>query len=174
MCTPFANLEDRLGAVFLQLHENFSPKDIARIEPFLDAWPNDIPLALEFRHTDRYNNANIANQLFPLLEKHRVMNIITDTAGRRDLLHMRLTTPSAFVRYVGANDPKSDRSRLDEWVERLVTWVELGIKDIHFFIHQNHELESPLLAAIVIQKLKKALDLKLQVPHTLDGGLFDE
>lgn len=166
-------LEDRLGAVFLQMNENFAPKDFSRVEPFLHNWPKDIPLALEFRHTDWYNNAVVADQLYLLLERCRVMNIITDTAGRRDLLHMRLTTPSAFVRYVGANDPKSDRSRLDEWVKRLKTWVELGIEDIHFFVHQNHELESPLLAAEFIRKLNKALGTKLNVPHTLDGGLFE-
>ncbi|MBK9176227.1 MAG: DUF72 domain-containing protein [Flavobacteriales bacterium] len=161
-------LGDRLGGVFLQMHENFSPKDIDRIEPFLNNWPKDVPLAMEFRHTDWYNNEPIAMQLYSMLDAHRVMNIITDTAGRRDLLHMRPTTPSAFVRYVGANDPVSDRSRLDEWVLRLKTWVALGIEDIRFFVHQNHELESPLLAAIFIQKLNAALGTKLKVPQTLD------
>lgn len=168
------HLSDRLGTVFLQLHENFGPKDLARLGPFLQAWPKDIPLALEFRHTDWYNNPVVAGQLYLLLEQHRVMNIITDTAGRRDLLHMRLTTPSAFIRYVGANDPDSDRSRLDDWVERLKSWVDLGIEEVHFFVHQNHELESPLLAAEFIRKLNKALGLKLKVPVTLDGGLFDQ
>jgi uncharacterized protein YecE (DUF72 family) len=169
------HLKDRLGAVFLQVHENFSPKDIARIEPFLRAWPRKVPIAMEFRHTDWYNNNAVADQLYMLLEKHRVMNIITDTAGRRDLLHMRLTTPSAFVRYVGANDAKSDRSRLDEWVVRLKSWAKQGIEEIHFFIHQNHELESPLLAAHFIQKLNKALGTKLHVPQTLNDqkGLFE-
>lgn len=167
------HLGDRLGASFLQMNENFSPKDFERVISFLQEWPKDVPLAIEFRHTDWYNNATVADQLYLLLEKRRVMNIITDTAGRRDLLHMRLTTPSAFVRYVGANDPKSDRSRLDAWVKRLKTWVELGIEDIHFFVHQNHELESPLLAAEFIRKLNKALGTKLKVPHTLDGGMFD-
>ncbi len=166
-------LGDRLGPVFLQLHENFAPKDLPRIGPFLQAWPKDIPLAIEFRHTDWYNNAVVAGQLYTLLEQHRVMNIITDTAGRRDLLHMRLTTPSAFIRYVGANDPKSDRKRLDDWVERLHTWVELGIEEVHFYVHQNHELESPLLAAEFIRKLNAELGMKLKVPQTLDGGLFD-
>lgn len=166
-------LGDRLGPVFLQMHENFAPKDMPRVAAFLESWPKDIPLAVDFRHTDWYNNAVVADQLFMLLERRRVMNIITDTAGRRDLLHMRLTTPSAFVRYVGANDPKSDRSRLDEWVKRLKTWVELGVEDIRFFVHQNHELESPLLAAEFIRNLNKALGTKLKVPHTLDGDLFD-
>jgi uncharacterized protein YecE (DUF72 family) len=166
------HLGDRLGAVFLQLHENFTPKDFGRIEPFLRDWPRDVPLAMEFRHTDWYNDPSIAAQLYDLLEKHGVMNIITDTAGRRDLLHMRLTTPSAFVRYVGANDP-SDRTRLDEWVVRLKSWGEQGIEEIDFFIHQNHELESPLLAAIFIEKLNKALGTKLIVPKTLTNGSPD-
>lgn len=167
------HLGARLGPVFLQLNENFKPKDFERVAPFLQAWPKDIRLAIEFRHTDWYNDGSVAEELYRLLEKHRVMNIITDTAGRRDLLHMRLTTPSAFIRYVGANDPKSDRARLDDWVERLSTWAELGIEDVHFYVHQNHELESPLLAAIFIRKLNEALDLELKVPQTLDGGLFD-
>lgn len=161
------HLGDRLGAVFLQLKENFTPKDFDRLEPFLLNWPKDVPLAIEFRHTDWYNKTPVAMQLYTLLEKHRVMNIITDTAGRRDLLHMRLTTPSAFVRYVGANNAKSDRERLDEWVHRLKIWAKLGIEDVHFFVHQNHELESPLLAAGFIKKLNAALGTKLKVPQTL-------
>lgn len=168
------HLGDRLGGAFLQMNENFSPKDIDRVEPFLKSWPKDIPLAVEFRHTDWYNSEAIASQLYAMLEKHRAANVITDTAGRRDLLHMRLTTPSAFVRYVGANDPKSDRKRLDDWLKRLKTWTELGIEEINFFVHQNHEKESPLLAAEFIRKLNKALGLKLKVPATLDGELFEE
>lgn len=167
-------LGDRLGPVFLQMHENFAPKELPRVIDFLAGWPKDVRLAVEFRHTDWYNNAAVADQLYLLLAKHKAMNIITDSAGRRDLLHMRLTTPSAFVRYVGANDPKSDRSRLDEWVKRLKTWTEAGIEYIHFFVHQNHELESPLLAAEFIRKLNKALGTELKVPHTLDGDLFDQ
>lgn len=50
--------------------------------------------------------------------------------------------------------------------------MEIGIEDIHFFVHQNHELESPLLAAQFIRKLNKALGTQLNVPNTLDGGLF--
>ncbi|HRH67928.1 MAG: DUF72 domain-containing protein [Flavobacteriales bacterium] len=163
------HLGSALGAAFLQMHENFSPADGARIEPFLRYWPKNLQLALEFRHPDWYNNEGVAEQLYDVLEKYRVMNIITDTAGRRDLLHMRLTTPSAFIRYVGANDPESDRARLDEWVSRLRRWVEMGIEEIHFFVHQNHELESPLLAAEFIRKLNNALGTKLHVPVMLDA-----
>ena len=94
---------------------------------------------MELRHTGRYNNAAVADQLYLLLEEHRVMNIIADTTGRRDLLHMRLTTPSALPRYAGTNKANNDRSRPGEQVERLKTWVDPGIEDIRFFAHQSHK-----------------------------------
>jgi uncharacterized protein YecE (DUF72 family) len=162
------HLGNGLGAAFLQMPDTFSPADGARLEPFLRYWPKNLPLALEFRHTDWYNNEVVAEQLYELMETYRVMNIITDTAGRRDLLHMRLTTPSAFIRYVGANDPTSDRKRLDDWVVRLKSWVEMGIEEIDFFVHQNQESGSPLLAAEFIRKLNVELGMDLKVPQMLN------
>jgi uncharacterized protein YecE (DUF72 family) len=99
-----------------------------------------------------------------LLEKNNISNVIVDTAGRRDLLHMRLTNPTAFVRYVGANHP-TDYTRLDDWIKRLKEWQEQGIKEIDFFIHQNIEKESPLLSAYFIKKLNKELGSHLKIPN---------
>jgi uncharacterized protein YecE (DUF72 family) len=77
---------------------------------------------------------------------------------------MRLTSPVAFVRYVGAND-KSDYDRLDPWIERISKWKKEGLKEVYFFVHQNLELESPLLSAYFIEKLNKKLGVKLHVPE---------
>ncbi len=115
--------------------------------------------------------------MYDLLESNGIANIWVDSAGRRDLMHMRLTTPWAFVRYVGANHA-SDYSRLDDWVERIQNWVENGITDIYFFVHQNLEVESPLLSAYFIKKLNKTLGIKLKVPNEdettdpIQGQLF--
>src|SRR5690606_23078048 len=86
-----ANLKEKLGTVFLQMHNNFAPKDFDRVVTFVENWPKEIPLAIEFRHTDWYNDSTIAERLYHLLESHNISNIIVDTAGRRDLRHMRLT-----------------------------------------------------------------------------------
>ena len=60
------------------------------------------------------------------------------------MMHMRLTTPTAFVRYVGAN-ADSDYSRLDEWVQKIAQWKGEGLLNLYFFIHQNIEKKaSPL------------------------------
>jgi len=80
------------------------------------------------------------------------------------MLHMHLTGPTAFVRYVGANHP-SDYSRLDDWVGRIKQWREQGLESLHFFVHQNVEKESPLLSAYFIEKLNKTFDLDLKVPE---------
>ena len=88
---------------------------------------------------------------------------MVDTAGRRDLMHMRLTTPKAFIRYVGANH-KSDYTRLDDWVERIAEWREQGIKEIDFFVHQNIEKALPLLSAHFIKNLNEKMGSNLVIP----------
>ena len=139
-------------------------QDFDRVINFVESWPKNIPLAIEFRHTNWYNDKNIAEALYQLLEENNISNIIVDTAGRRDLMHMRLTNATAFVRYVGANHA-SDYSRLDDWVERLKLWTAQGIKEIDFFIHQNIEKESPLLSAYFIKKINTELGYNLKIPN---------
>ncbi len=160
-------LEEKLGTIFLQLHANFGPKNFDRLQNFVESWPEEIPLTVECRHTDWFTDESVASEFYELLETNGVSNTIVDTAGRRDMMHMRLTNNEAFIRYVGANH-NSDYNRLDDWVTRLSEWVDLGLRNIHFFVHQNLELESPLLAAYFIKKLNKALDSDLKIPNEDD------
>ena len=163
----YSALGDRLGVPFLQMHNNFGPKDVDRVVTFIENWKYDVPLAVEFRHTDWYNNLDTAAALYKLLEDNRAINVLVDTAGRRDLMHMRLTTPQAFVRYVGANHPTSDYTRLDDWIERIAEWKAQGLQELYFFVHQNTELESPLLSAYFIEQLNKKIGTDLAIPKTL-------
>lgn len=155
--------EEKLGMAFLQLIDNFKPKDFDRLEAFLRNFPKGYPLAVEVRNQEWFS-ADIAERFYQLLEDTNKTNVLVDTAGRRDMMHMRLTTPTAFVRYVGANHP-SDYTRLDEWIKTILQWKEAGLQQLYFFIHQNIEVESPLLAAHFIEKLNKALGIKLNIPQ---------
>ena len=166
-CDNISNFEDKLGMVFLQLHANFKYKNFDRLVTFVENFPKAIPLAVELRNTEWFNDKTISNEVYELFEKHQVTNMIVDTAGRRDLLHMRLTTPKAFIRYVGANNPHSDRERLDDWINRFKIWVDQGLRDIYFFVHQNIELESPFLSGYFIERLNKEFGLNLQIPALL-------
>lgn len=82
------------------------------------------------------------------------------------MLHMRLTTNAAFVRYVGANHD-SDYTRLDDWLERIKSWKQQGLEKLYFFVHQNVEEASPLLSAYFIRKMNESLGTALKVPETL-------
>ncbi|QIE58448.1 DUF72 domain-containing protein [Rasiella rasia] len=159
-----SNLKEKLEMPFVQLHSNFSPKDIDRLPTFFEAIPKDMRIAIEFRHTDWFNDEVVANELYDILETYNVSNIIVDSAGRRDLLHMRMTSSSAFIRYNGANH-ESDYTRLDDWIDRLAIWVEQGLQNIYFFVHQNLEKASPLLSAHFIEEANKRFGTDLHIPQ---------
>ena len=170
----FSNLREKLGTIFLQLHANFGPKNFAILENFVKSWPKGLPLAVECRHTDWFTDETISKKFFQLLEDYNIANVLVDTAGRRDMMHMRLTNNEAFIRYVGANHP-TDYDRLDDWVVRLKEWKELGLKKIHFFVHQNLEKESPLLTAHFIRNINAEFGLQLKIPNeenTAQTNLF--
>ena len=160
--TSVLNFGDQLGMVFLQLHDNFKPKDFERVEKFVNDWPKEVPLAIEVRSAEWFEEENF-ERFSQLLEENNIANIIVDTAGRRDMLHMRLTSDTAFVRYVGAN-ADSDYARLDDWLERIKLWKEEGLKNLYFFVHQNVELASPLLSAYFIEKINEAFGTEIHVP----------
>jgi uncharacterized protein YecE (DUF72 family) len=163
----FSLLQEKLGMPFLQMHNNFGPKNFDRVEEFVENWNYDTPLAMEFRHTDWFNDGETSSRLYKLLESKKITNVLVDTAGRRDLMHMRMTTRTPFVRYVGANH-ESDRSRLDDWIDRIEIWKKQGMTELYFFVHQNIEEASPLLSAYFIERLNKRIGTDLHIPETLD------
>ncbi len=169
-CNAIANFEDKLGMAFLQLKDNFKPKDFSRLQTVLKDFPKGIPLGVEVRNEEWFSDKKVMDEYCKLLEETGTANIIVDTAGRRDMLHMRLTSPVAFVRYVGANHP-TDAERLDDWIERIKKWQKEGLQKLYFFVHQNVELESPLLAAHFIKGLNKACNLSLHVPDKDSNNL---
>ncbi|MCT1526316.1 DUF72 domain-containing protein [Sphingobacterium hotanense] len=155
--------EEKLGMAFLQIINNFRPKDFDRVVRFVEKFPKGYPLAVEVRNEEWFEPEN-AEKLYKLLEKNKTTNIIVDTPGRRDMLHMRLTTPTAFIRYVGANHP-SDYARLDDWVDKIAEWKKAGLQNLYFFIHERMEIDSPMLATHFIKQLNQKLGTKLHIPE---------
>lgn len=163
-CNAVAGFGDNLGTVFLQLHDNYHPKDIDKLSQFLQHFPIGIPLAVEVRNHNWISDASVFAKYTDLLERLNITNIIVDTAGRRDLLHMHLTNTTAFVRFVGANID-GDYERLDQWVERIAEWKKDGLETLYFFIHQNVEESSTFLAAHFIKALNERIGTDLVIPH---------
>ena len=162
-CDAIALFETKLGMSFLQMHDNYKPRDFERLASFIQKFSKSVPLGLEVRNAEWFADETVGQQLYDLLKTHKVTNVLVDALGRRDMLHMRLSTPSAFVRFVGANHP-TDKPRLDEWVTRIKEWRDAGLQSLYFFVHQHVELESPLLSTHFIKQLNTALGLKVRGP----------
>lgn len=167
--TSVMNFGEQLGTVFLQLHDNFRPQDYARLEKFVRDWPAEIPLAIELRNEEWFADAEVFNRAARLFEHHHITMILTDTAGRRDVLHMRLTTPETFIRYVATNN-ETDYKRLDDWIRRLTLWKEQGLRNLSFFIHQDIEADSPLLFDYFIRNINIAWKTDLHSPKMATEG----
>ncbi|TDG35688.1 DUF72 domain-containing protein [Pedobacter changchengzhani] len=169
-CDAISNFEDKLGMAFLQLHDNFKPKDFDRLKVVANEFPKVIPLGVEVRNEEWFSNPTIQAEFCQLFKENGITNILVDTSGRRDMLHMHLTTPTAFIRFVGANDDLIDKKRLDDWIERIVKWKKEGLENLFFFVHQNIELSSPLFSAYFIEKLNEAIGTDLTIPVMANGN----
>jgi len=155
---------DKLGPLFLQLSDNFTPKSFPELKAYLEHLPKDVPVFVEVRHKEWFANAEVKQQLFGMLRELNMGAVITDAAGRRDCVHMELPTPHAFIRFVGNSLDRTDYLRVDEWVSRIKTWADMGLQSVWFFMHQHDERYSPELADYVSDELNKALGTQLMRP----------
>lgn len=148
-----------LGPCFLQLADNFGPKNIDSLKAYLTALPRDLGLFVEVRNKDWFSQNEDKKALFSMLADLKVGAAITDASGRRDVLHMELPTPKAFIRFVGNGGDflGSDKKRIDEWVNRLEQWLATGLEEIYFFLHQHDERDTPILADYTIEQFNKKL-----------------
>lgn len=153
-----------LGPCFIQLSDKFSPASFDILEGYLKALPADLKVFVEVRHAEWFADPISRKKLFEMLSKYKKGAVITDASGRRDCVHMELTIPEAFIRFVGNGSAHqaSDFARVDEWVTRLKSWQAKGLKNIYFFLHQHDEKDTPILANYTIQQFNKHLGASLK------------
>ncbi|MBC7567565.1 MAG: DUF72 domain-containing protein [Pedobacter sp.] len=148
-----------LGPCFLQLGDNFSPANFDILENYLSTLPVDLKVFVELRHQSWFSDPLYRAQLFEMLSRVKKGAIITDASGRRDCVHMELTIPEVFIRFVGNGMAyqASDFARVDEWVLRIKNWLDKGLNKVYFFLHQHDEKDTPILANYTIQQFNKHL-----------------
>ena len=165
-CDSIQGLAEKLGCCFLQLPPYFDQSRLPQLEKFLQAFPRHIPLALELRHHSWFESTQTGDALFELLEHYRISTVITDVAGRRDILHMRLATGTVILRFVGNGLHPTDFSRADSWVKRLTHWYEAGLEELFLFAHEPDNLHAPELAAYFLEKAQQELpDISCRGPE---------
>ncbi|SEO08817.1 Uncharacterized conserved protein YecE, DUF72 family [Mucilaginibacter gossypiicola] len=164
--TGFGN---HLGPLLLQLGEGFTPKSFPQLKAFLESLPPTIKVHVEVRHKDWFGNTHHRSDLFHLLDDLNIGTVISDTAGRRDCVHMELTTTDAVIRFVGNNLADSDYSRMDDWADRLKDWKEKGLQTVWFFMHQNDEKHVPEACVYFINQLNSRLGTSIKPPNIIAG-----
>lgn len=164
--------EDKLGPVFMQLSEQYSPQASDHLFRYLRAWPADLPFFLEVRHRDWFADPGANTALFDTLRNLNMGAVITDTAGRRDCAHMTLTVPKAFIRYVGNSMHASDDSRMKAWALRIREWIAEGLQELYFFVHTPDEAYAPEMVNEMIKLLNTTCGLQLRPPRLIQTSLF--
>lgn len=158
----FTLLGDKLGPCFMQLPPHFDPKRINELLEFLDN-SNMRNFAVEVRHQAWFKN-DALKELSNYLYKNEMCLVLTDTPGRRDTLHMRLTNKTAFIRF-NANDIHiTDKQRIDDWMEHIKLWLDNGLEELYFFMHTPHQLYMPHLVIYFMKKLQEICGIKLIPP----------
>lgn len=159
-----AHFEEKLGCSFVQLHESFGPNLFTNLKYFLDQWPKDFPLAVEFRHADWFEAHLLLPAVSDLLEEKGVAAVITDVSGRRDVLHTCLSNHTAMIRLVGNSLHPTDYQRVDAWMDRLAIWIENGLEMLYIFAHEPGDALASDYGTYIIQKLNEQFGLALTIP----------
>lgn len=161
--TCIDQLQQQAGIRFLQLPPTLSTHQVMPLIQYLQQTPIK-PLAVEFRHPSWFAHGYFEH-IAAWLEHLGISVVITDVAGRRDVLHQRLTTPIAFIRFVGNQLHETDYQRVEEWIQRLEIWIQQGLQQVYFFVHQpQHNLLAPQFSTYVTQRFNEVLGAKLHVP----------
>lgn len=136
-------LGERRGPAFVQLPPNLGAKSGPQLLDYLAQWPRELEVAVEFRHPDWFAGGKDAERVWDGLEALGVGAVISDTAGRRDAVHMRVTAPFVLIRWGGYGGHPSDAGRMQDWVDRLGRWFGNGLREAHFLVHQPDSVHTP-------------------------------
>ena len=142
-------LGDKLGPILLQMGPDFGPDELPALVKFLPLLPDDLRIAIEFRHRGWISDGVIA-----LLAEHNVALALSD--GRwipRKIVLGLLTRPTAsfhYLRWMGPNRDivdysriQYDRSRdLEAWALALAT-IPASVTNVYGYVNNHFAGHSP-------------------------------
>jgi uncharacterized protein YecE (DUF72 family) len=168
-------LQERLGPFFLQLPPSFAPEQSEQLQAFLADWPRDLPLAVEVRHPQFYQQPQ-AEHLNTLLADYNAARVVMDTrpirsgpAGEQQILQARerkpdlpvqiaVTSNFVFVRYIGHPRMDMNDSFLDGWAKQCASWLRQGLT-LYVFCHCPFEVHSPAICQNLYHRVQELVDL---------------
>jgi hypothetical protein len=90
-----------------------------------------------------------------LIEELGIGSVISDTSGRRDALHMRLTNKTLILRFGGNELDATDNYRLADWASRIKIWADLGLEEVQMWMHQPDSILTPETLILFEAELQK-------------------
>ncbi len=182
-------LGERRGPAFLQLPPSFDAAHLDALGAWLAAWPADLQLAVEPRHTDffgiaeadfdallrQYGAARCTFDTVPLFSAQASSPEVAEAQARKPRLPTRATRTAAFafVRYVGHPDLATNRAWLAEWASRVVDWLA-GDEDVYFFCHHPDDTYAPALARLFYGLVGERLRALPPLPDWGGGNPADQ
>ena len=118
-------LGEKRGPFLLQLPP-YLRKDLDLLEAFLDIWPSDAPVAVEFRHRGWFDT-----DTYELLERNGVALCCADGSGELPAV----LQPTADFGYLRLRREDYEANHLASWAERIRTtgWSSVFV----FFKHED-------------------------------------
>ncbi len=165
---------EKLGPSFIQLRPDYAPKYGQRLIDYLKTIPEDFDLAVEFRHPEWFTGGAEAEAVWSYLEERRISAVISATAGRRDAIHMRMTSNTLILRFGGYDLHPSDKVRLAQWTDRINSWLDLGLNEVHIWMHQFNSIMTPETCVLFGDMLQEKTGIEIKTPRLLEeqGSLF--
>ena len=154
-------LESRLGLSFLQMPPHFEPENLPDLDRLLRFLPKRFPLAVEVRHPAFFQANALTEKYFETLRLRGAAAVITDVAGRRDVLHASLPVPRVMLRLILNDLDATDEKRIEDWSERISQWKREGLEQIELFIHHPSDVNVPDSIARMIDLLNNKNGLEL-------------
>lgn len=136
LTTPYRLFGTRLGTVLYRVPREL-PRDEARLDALLSAWPPEIPLALEFQ-----DPSWLVQSVLDRLTGAGVAWVSTDLEGQEEPPRMFLTGPFLYLRL--RRETYAD-AELREWAARVEPFLASGV-DAYVFLRHDESGASALRA----------------------------
>lgn len=165
---------DLLGPTLLQLPPYFDGSRLDDLTRFVEAWPNDLPLAVEPRHEGYFDDGPIERDFDEMLRERGIDRALFDSRalfhsppeddserasrGRKPNRPRRLTVTGQrpFLRFIGRNRLPLVDPWIDEWVGVIAGWIRADL-DPYVFCHAPDDAFAPEFAARLHAALQKCL-----------------
>ena len=144
--TRVKGLKEKLGTSFMELTETFAPGQQQTLIQFLEHLPTNFDLSIEIRNEEWFIKTAVWLSFVKQLNSLHKGLVITDTPGKRALVHMQLSNATAFIRFSCQGDHELDLFRIEQWKKQLKSWFLQGLECCHFFVHvQNDSAEEDFM-----------------------------